>query len=138
MAEDGATRRSIDMTEQANTGGAGAIDTVKLVAAVAVLVGGIVAFYVLGTYPLAVRWLIVLAALGGGIFIALQSVQGRTLWQFVQGSQVELRKVIWPTRQESMQTTLVVIVAVIVMGIFFWILDWILGSVTRALTGQGG
>jgi preprotein translocase subunit SecE len=126
------------MTEQAHNGGATAIDTVKLVTAVAVLLGGIVAFYMLGTYPLAVRWLIVLATLAGGIFIALQSAQGRALWQFVQGSQVELRKVVWPTRQETMQTTLVVFVAVIVMGIFFWILDWILGSVTRALTGQGG
>ena len=56
----------------------------------------------------------------------------------MQGSRIELRKVVWPTRQETLQTTLVVFVAVFVMGIFFWLLDMILGSVTRALTGQGG
>src|SRR4029453_7703828 len=125
------------MTEQNETG-ASALDTVKLVAAAAILVGGIVAFYWFATYPLAVRWAIVLASLGAGAFVALQSAQGRGFWQFVQGSRVELRKVVWPTRQETLQTTLVVFVAVIVMGVFFWILDWALGSVTHALTGQGG
>ena len=124
------------MTEQTETG-ATALDTVKLVAAAAILVGGIAAFYWLVDVPVWVRWLIVFAALGVGAFVALQSVQGRKFWQFVQGSRVELRKVVWPTRQETLQTTLVVFVAVFVMGIFFWLLDMILGSVTRALTGQG-
>jgi preprotein translocase subunit SecE len=125
------------MTEQVQTG-ASALDTVKLIAAVAILVGGIAAFYLLGTYPLAVRWLIVFGAVAAGIAVALQSVQGRALWGFVQGSRIELRKVVWPTRQETLQTTMVVMVAILVMGIFFWVLDWMLGSITRALTGQGG
>jgi preprotein translocase subunit SecE len=124
------------MTQKAETG-AGALDTVKLSAAVAILVGGIAAFYLMSTYPLALRWVIVLASLAAGVFVALQSVQGRAFWEFVQGSRVELRKVVWPTRQETLQTTLVVFVAVLAMGIFFWALDWILGSVTAALTGRG-
>jgi preprotein translocase subunit SecE len=124
------------MTQKVETG-ASALDTVKLSAAVAILVGGIAAFYLMSTYPLALRWVIVLASLGGGLFVALQSVQGRAFWEFVQGSRVELRKVVWPTRQETLQTTLVVFVAVLAMGIFFWILDWILGSVTATLTGRG-
>jgi preprotein translocase subunit SecE len=124
------------MTEQAqSSSGPGALDTVKLVAAVAILVGGIAAFYVLDAYPAAVRWVIVLLALAGGCVVALQSVQGRAFWQFVQGSRIELRKVVWPTRQESLQTTLVVFVAILVMGIFFWVLDLLLGYVTRVLTG---
>src|SRR5678815_5113720 len=97
-----------NMTEQTETG-ASALDTVKLVAAAAILVGGIAAFYLLGTYPLAVRWAIVLASFGLGAFVALQSAQGRVFWQFVQGSRVELRKVVWPTRQETLQTALVVL-----------------------------
>lgn len=125
------------MTEQAETG-ASPLDTAKLVASVAILVGGIAAFYLLGDLPIAVRWLIVLAAVAAGIFVALQSVQGREFWQFVQGSRVELRKVVWPTRQETLQTTLVVFVAIVVMGVFFWLLDMALGAITRALTGQGG
>jgi preprotein translocase subunit SecE len=125
------------MTEQTETG-ASALDTAKLVAAAAILVGGIAAFYLLGTYPLAVRWAIVLASFGLGAFVALQSAQGRVFWQFVQGSRVELRKVVWPTRQETLQTALVVFIAITAMGIFFWFLDWVLGALTRALTGQGG
>jgi preprotein translocase subunit SecE len=125
------------MTEQVETG-ASPLDTVKLAAAVAILVGGLAAFYLLGNLPLAARWLIVLAALAAGIFMALQSSQGRAFWQFVQGSRVELRKVVWPTRQETLQTTLVVMVAIVVMGIFFWALDAALGAIMRALTGQGG
>jgi preprotein translocase subunit SecE len=124
------------MTDKVETG-ASPLDTAKLIAAVAILVGGIAGFYLLGEYPLAVRWVIVLAGLGLGVLVALQSRQGRDFWQFVQGSKVELRKVVWPTRPETLQTTLVVFVAVLVMAIFFWILDWILGAVTRALTGQG-
>ena len=123
------------MTEQAQTGGPSALDTLKLVAAIAILVGGIAAFYVLTTYPIAVRWLIVLAAVGAGIFVALQSAQGRTFAQFVQGSRVELRKIVWPTRQETLQTTLVVVIAIVVLGIFFWLLDMLLGYITRTLTG---
>ena len=125
------------MSEHADTGSS-ALDTAKLIAAVAILIGGIAAFYLFGTLPIAVRWVIVLAALGAGIAVALQSSQGRTFWQFVQGSRVELRKVVWPTGQETGQTTLVVVVAVLVMGVFFWLLDMLLGAVTQALTGQGG
>jgi preprotein translocase subunit SecE len=125
------------MTDKVETG-ASALDTVKLVAAVAILVGGIAGFYLLASYPLAVRWVVVLASLGIGLLVALQSAQGRDFWQFVQGSRVELRKVVWPTRQETLQTTLVVFVAILAMGVFFWMLDMMLGAVTRALTGQGG
>ena len=125
------------MSEHAETGSS-VLDTAKLIAAVAILIGGIAAFYLLGTLPIALRWVIVLAALGAGIAVALQSSQGRAFWQFVQGSRVELRKVVWPTGQETGQTTLVVVVAVLVMGVFFWLLDMLLGAVTRALTGQGG
>jgi preprotein translocase subunit SecE len=124
------------MTQKVETGPS-ALDTAKLAAAVAVLVGGIAAFYLMSSYPLALRWVIVLASLGAGIVVALQSVQGRAFWEFVQGSRVELRKVVWPTRQETLQTTLVVFVAILAMGIFFWLLDLVLGSVTATLTGRG-
>jgi len=70
------------MTEHVETG-ASVLDTVKLAAAVAILVGGLAAFYLLGDLPLAVRWLIVLAAVAVGIVVALQSSQGRDFWQFV-------------------------------------------------------
>jgi preprotein translocase subunit SecE len=61
------------MTQKVETGPS-ALDTVKLAAAVAVLVGGIAAFYLMTSYPLALRWVIVLASFGAGVFVALQSV----------------------------------------------------------------
>jgi preprotein translocase subunit SecE len=125
------------MTEQAQSSGASVLDTAKLVAAVAILVGGIASFYVFDQYPAAARWAVVLVAVAAGIFVALQSAQGRELWQFVQGSRVELRKVVWPTRDDTLKMTGIVVVAIFVMALFFWILDLGLGWITRALTGQG-
>ena len=78
-----------------------------------------------------------LVALALGMVIAFQSVQGQTLWKFIQGSRVELRKVVWPTRQETLQTTLTVFVFVLILGIFFWLLDMGLLAITRFITGRG-
>lgn len=124
------------MTEQVQ-GGATAVDTAKLVAAGAVVAAGVAGFYFLSEQAIWLRWLIVLAALALAGFVALQSWQGREFWQFVQSSRVELRKVVWPNRQDTLQTTIVVIVMVILLALFFWSLDWVLGSLTHWLTGQG-
>ena len=53
----------------------------------------------------------------------------------MQGSRVELRKVVWPTREETLQTTLAVLVFALIMGVFFWLLDLSLLALTRRLTG---
>src|SRR5688572_15883119 len=93
---------------------AGALDTAKVVLAAIVLAGGIAGFYLLGDLPLVVRWLVVLGGIVAGLAIAMQSQYGRELWQFTQSARIELRKVVWPTRPETLQTTLVVFVFVIV------------------------
>ena len=67
----------------------------------------------------------------------MQSAQGKTLWAFIQGARVELRKVVWPTREEAVQTTIIVLVFAMIMGTFFWLLDLLLLTVTRFITGQG-
>jgi preprotein translocase subunit SecE len=82
-----------------------------------------------------IRWLIVLGALGVAVLIALASQIGRNLWGFVQGSRVELRKVVWPSREETMKTTLVVFLFVSIAGLFFWGLDIVLSWLARKLTG---
>ena len=124
------------MTEQVQEASSG-LDVAKLGGAVAIVIAGLVGFYFLSEQPIWVRWLIVLAALAMGAVVALQSAQGKTLWQFIQSSRVELRKVVWPTQQETLQVTLLVFVVVIILGLFFWALDWALGSLTQWLTGQG-
>ena len=88
--------------------------------------------------PTAARLLMVLAGVGAGAAFLFWSAQGQVLWQFVQGSRIELRKMVWPTRQETLQTTLVVFVFVLLLGVFFWLVDMLLAWATRHLTGQGG
>jgi preprotein translocase subunit SecE len=116
----------------------GALDTVKLVVAAAVLVGGIVAYYYFANASLLLRVLGLVAGLALGLVIAFQTVLGGQIWQFIQGSQVEIRKVVWPTQQETMQTTLVVLVFTIALGVFFLVVDWLLLQMTQFVTGQGG
>ena len=115
-----------------------ATGTAQLIAAIILAMGGIAAFYVLKTRPEAwASW----AALAGGVVLGALvfafSPYGRRFWQFVLEARVELRKVFWPTRQETFTTTLVVLGFVVVASIFFWLLDLTLASATRFITGQG-
>ena len=125
------------MTEQVQEN-ATALDAMKLAAGVVIVAAGMVGFYLLGDLPIWLRWIIVLAALVAGGFVSLQSYQGKTFWTFVQSSRIELRKVVWPNRQETAQVTLVVFVMIVILGLFFWGIDSLLGMLTQWLTGRGG
>jgi preprotein translocase subunit SecE len=59
------------------------------------------------------------------------------LWQFALDSRVELRKIVWPNREETLRTTAIVFVFVGVAGVFFWLVDLALAAATRFLSGQG-
>jgi preprotein translocase subunit SecE len=113
-------------------------DTAKLIAAIVLVVGGIVAFYAFKSRPEV--WASWVAMFGGfllGILLFAFSQYGRNFWQFVLESRIELRKVFWPTRQETLTTTMVVLVFVVIASIFFWLLDLGLASVTKFFTGTG-
>ena len=118
--------------------GAASMDTVKLAAAAVVLVAGIYGFYHFAAYSAVLRVVGLLITGGIAAAIALQTAQGRRLWEFAGDARTEVRKVVWPTRQETVQTTLVVIVMVLVLGIVLWLFDMILITILRFLTGQGG
>ena len=99
------------------------LDTIKLLIAAAALVGGLYAYYYYETeLAQAIRVLMVLGGTVAGIGIAMTSVQGQRLWHFIQGSRVEIRKVIWPTKQETTQTAIAVFVFTLIMMLFFWVL----------------
>lgn len=106
--------------------------------AAAILVGGVVAFYMYEEQSLLIAVPAVLVAVGLAIAVFMSTERGQVLWKFIQGSRVEIRKVIWPTRQETLQTTLTVFVFALILGLFFWGLDFFLLWITRLLTGQGG
>jgi len=125
------------MNANTETSPGSALDTVKLALTAAILVAGIWGFY---EYEdnLLISVSVILAAVAVATVVFMQTERGRILWKFIQGSRVEIRKVIWPTRTEAMQTTLTVFVFVLILGIFFWGLDMFLLWITRLLTGQGG
>jgi len=126
------------MNEQAEKSGVAFVDALKLVLAAAALVGGLVAYYWFADEPQALRVLMVLGGLALGLMLLYWSAPGRELWSYVQSSRVELRKMVWPTRQETWRTTLVVFVFVMALAVFFWIVDMGLAWGARHVTGQGG
>ena len=110
-------------------------DRLKLTAAVLILAIGIGAFYYLGGRPDWMRWLTLLVVAGLAVATAAPTTAGRAGWEFVKGSRLELRKVVWPTRKETVQTTLVVVAMVVSIALFLWIVDWGLIKVVQALSG---
>ena len=126
------------MTEEIKVPDATALDKAKLWAAVLAALGGVVGYYVLAGQPAWERWLTVLGGLVLAFVLLAWSLYGRTFWQFFLDSRVELRKIVWPTRQETGMTTLVVFAFVVVSGLFFWVLDLTLAWATKFLSGQGG
>ena len=124
-------------TKTENTG-ASSMDTVKLLVAVVLLIGAITGFYLLEAQPLWVRLLELLAVVGVAVFIALQTEPGRRIKAFFSAAHMEVRKVVWPSRQETLQTTLVIFIAVLVTSLFLWGVDSILFVLVRMFTGQGG
>ena len=114
------------------------IDTIKLLLSAAVLFSGLFSYYYYLQVSLPLRVLMVLGGLLAGTAIAMTSFQGKQLFSFIQSSRIEIRKVVWPTNQETSQTTMAVFVFTLVMGIFFWGLDSFLLWLTRTLVGSAG
>ena len=107
-----------------------AIDIVKLVVAAALVVAGIVGYYLLGDSVLILRILAVIAGIAAGAAVAWFSAPGREFAVFAAESIGEVKKVVWPTRKETMQTTAAVFAFVVVMAVFLWVtdkgLEWVL------------
>lgn len=114
------------------------LDTVMLLLSAAALAGGVFAFYYFaGSLSQTVRVLIVLGGLGASLALAYQTTLGKTIWTYVRGANVELRKTTWPTRQESLQATLMIAVVVMIMALLLWGLDSALLWGVKSVTGRG-
>ncbi|EGV50359.1 preprotein translocase subunit SecE [Candidatus Endoriftia persephone str. Guaymas] len=111
------------------------LDTVKLLLAAGLIVAAILGFYYFDAHSQLLRVLGMLLVVGVAVAIAYQTTVGRTVWQFASDSKVEVRRVVWPSRQETVQTTLIVFVMVLIMGFVLWMFDMMLGWVLRTLTG---
>ena len=113
-------------------------DSALLMSSIVAIIAGIAAFYWFDEKPLALRVGMVVAGLAVGAGLLWLSSYGKDFVQFAQAARVELRKVVWPGRTETIQTTYVVFGFAIVMGLFFFVLDWALTWMTRFLGGSTG
>ncbi len=112
-------------------------DKIKLFIAVLVFAAGIAGYYFLGDKSQLIRVLTLLVAGGVAMAVFLQTPAGRASWAFIKEARIELRKVVWPARKETVQVTLAVIVMIIAVALFLWLIDWGLSFAMRALTGPG-
>jgi preprotein translocase subunit SecE len=110
--------------------GASAADIAKLVVAGALVVAGIVGYYWLADSALILRVLCVIGGLFAGAAVAWLSTPGREFTVFAAEAVNEVKKVVWPSRKETMQTTAAVFAFVVVMAVFLWVtdktLEWLL------------
>lgn len=111
------------------------LDTAKIAGALLLLGIGIFGFYYFSEESALYRVLGLLALAGGSVALFVSTAKGQGLWGFLRESRTEVRKMVWPTRGEAMQTTLIVMVIVFIMGIFLWLLDMFLGWAVRFVIG---
>ncbi len=120
-----------DQTVTTTTG----MDKAKLALAAGVFLAGVVGFYLLEGQSDLIRVIGMVAVAAVAIAIAMTSQPGRTFWAFAREARQELRRVVWPTRQESIQTTLIVLVMVFIVGLLLWLMDmffmWGVGALVR-------
>lgn len=115
---------------------ASSLDTVLLALSFAALAGGIVAFYTFAQLNITVRFLMVLGGFGAALTLAYQTQTGKTMWGYIRGANIEVRKTTWPTRQESVQATLMIAVVVLITALLLWGLDSLLLWGVKSVTGQ--
>lgn len=114
------------------------IDVVKQVFALLLVSAAVVGFYYFSEFPLLYRVLSLVAIVVLALVVMLTTRLGRNTWVFMLESKQEVRKVVWPSRAETTQTTLMVFVMVFIVGLILWLLDGFLFWGVRMLTGQGG
>ena len=124
------------MSTKAETGKPALVNTLLLAISAAMLIGGVGAYYWfqdMAIAPVRVVGLIVVAIVAS--FVAAQSDSGGAFCRFLKESDIERRKVVWPTHQETVQTSLMVIIVTILISLFLAGVDWLLGAAVRALVG---
>lgn len=113
-------------------------DRLKWFTASALLIAALGGFYYYAEHSLLLRVVVLLAVAGAAVAIASRTATGRVIWGFIRESRTEVRKVVWPNRKETVQTTGVIIALVAVVAVIMWIIDGLLSWAIRAVLGQGG
>jgi len=114
-------------------------DTLLLLISIIMLLGGVAGYYYyqdMAITPVRVAALIAVTLLAS--WVAARTQKGGTFFRFLKESDIERRKVVWPTHQEAVQTSLMVIIAVIIISLFLAAVDWMIGALVRSLLSGGG
>jgi len=112
------------------------MDVVRQVISIILVVAGVAAFYYFSESSLLYRVLGLVATVLMAMGLLLTTGFGRNIWGFILDSKQEVRRVVWPTREETIRTTLMVFVMVFIVGLVLWCLDMFLFWGIRVLTGQ--
>jgi preprotein translocase subunit SecE len=112
------------------------LDKIKLAVAAGLVVGGVWAFYHFSDTASVLRVLMVLGGLLAAAGVAWLSEPGKQLFAFGQEAWAEAAKVSWPTRKETVQTTLIVFAFVVVMAVFLFAVDSSLAWLVKLATGR--
>jgi len=111
------------------------VDKIKVAVAVVLVAAGVGGFYYLQESATVIRLAVFLAGLALGIAVLWTTAAGRTFFAYAQESAAETRKVVWPTRNETLQATAIVFVFVAIMALFLWLVDGILLWIVKKLIG---
>lgn len=110
-------------------------DSLKWLVVIAIVAVGVVGNSIYANESLLYRVLALVALATVAGFVALQTAKGKAFFRLFKEAKNEIRKVVWPTRQETLQTTLIVVVAVLIVGLLLWGLDSLLGWVVSGFIG---
>ena len=113
----------------------GAMDTLKWGLVVLLVGAGVAGNMYYAEQSLLYRVLGLVVVAGVALFVALQTVQGKSFAELVKEARIEVRKVVWPTHQETLQTTLMVLVVVLIAAVILWGLDSLLGWLASLIIG---
>lgn len=113
-------------------------DQIKWTIVFLLVIAGIVANTYFHDITWSIRAAVGLILLALTLLIAFQTAKGQLVWSFMKGAKIELRKVVWPTRQETIQTTLVVVAMVVFAALVLWGIDTLFFWLVGWLTGQRG
>ncbi|SEJ91277.1 preprotein translocase subunit SecE [Pseudomonas sp. NFR16] len=110
-------------------------DLLKWLVVVLLVVVGVVGNQYYSAQPILYRVLALLVIAAVAAYVALQTGKGKAFFVLAKEARVEIRKVVWPTRQETTQTTLIVVAVVLVMALLLWGLDSLLGWLVSLIVG---
>ena len=122
------------MSTSTETTGA-SLDWLKWIVVFAILGGGVFGNWYFGDQSLLYRVIALIVLGGSAFFVAIQTEKGGNAWSLIKEARGEIRRVVWPTREETVQTTLIVLVLVLIFSLILWLLDsglsWLVSLVLR-------